>query len=113
MTDQIKIQVKEQSVEIESKCIGKINENNNDIKNKIVEVENVCKQSIQESVGVMNTHYLQYESKYDNKLSIIEQDIVEIKDELHVAMSQNLNNVAERILHTCEAKDDNELELLL
>ena len=51
MTEQIKIQVKEQCVEIESKCIKKINENNDDIKNKIVEIENVCKQSMQESVG--------------------------------------------------------------
>ena len=35
---------------------------------------------------------------------------VEIKDELHVAVSQNLNSVAERVLYTCEAKDDIEIE---
>ena len=48
MTDQIKSQIKEQSVEIESKCINKIDV---DIKNKIMEIESVCKQSVQESVG--------------------------------------------------------------
>ena len=57
----------------------------------------------------MNKHNLQYENKYD-KFRVIEQDIVEIKDELHVAVSQNLNNVAERILYTRDAKDDIELE---
>ena len=30
----------------------------------------------------------------------IEQDIIEIKDELHVAVSQNLSSVAERVLYT-------------
>ena len=110
MADQIQVRVKEQYVEIESKCISKIKESNDDIKNKIMEVENVCKQSIQESVGVMNKHNLQYKNKYDNKFRVIEQDIIEIKDELHVAVSQNLNNVAERILYTREAKDDIELE---
>ena len=40
----------------------------------------------------------------------MEQDIVEIKDELHVAVSQKLNNVAEQILYTRDAKDDIELE---
>ena len=64
-----------------------------------MEVENVCKESIQESVGVMNKHNLQYKNKYDNKLRVIEQDIVEIKDELHVTVSRNLTNVAERILY--------------
>ena len=56
MTDKIKNQVKEQCVEIENKCINKINEHNNDIEFKIMEEENVCKQSVQESVGAMSKH---------------------------------------------------------
>ena len=58
----------------------------------------------------MSKHNLQYEIKNDNKLKVIEQDIIEIKDELHVAVSQNLNSVAERVLYTREAKDDIEIE---
>ena len=95
MADQIKIQIEEQCIEIENKCVTKINESNNDVESKIMEVESARKQSIQESVGVINKHNLQYANKYDNKFSMIEQNIIEIKDELHVAVSQNLNNVAE------------------
>ena len=58
MTDKIKTQVKEQYVEIESKCINKINEHNNDIEIKIMEVENVCKQSMQESMGAVSYTHL-------------------------------------------------------
>ena len=102
--------IRDRCVEVESKCISKINEHNNAIEIKIMEVENVCKQSVQESVGAMSKHNLQYEIKNDNKLKVIEQDIIEIKDELHVAVSQNLNSVADQVLYTREAKDDIELE---
>ena len=66
-----------------------------------MEVGSACKQSIQESVGVINKHNLQYANKCENKFSMIEQNIIEIKDELHVVVSQNLNNVAERVVYTC------------
>ena len=65
---------------------------------------------MQESVGVINKHNLQYANKCDDKFSMIEQNIIEIKDELHVAVSQNLSSVAERVLYTREARDDIELE---
>ena len=39
MADQIKTQVEEQCIEIENKCVTKINERNDDIEFKIMEVE--------------------------------------------------------------------------
>ena len=41
MTDAIKTQVTEQCVDFENKCISKIDV---DIKNRITEIESVCKQ---------------------------------------------------------------------
>ena len=40
----------------------------------------------------------------------MEQSIVNVKDELNVAISQKLNNVTERVMITCDVNNDAELE---
>ena len=102
-----------QCVEVESKCMNTISKNNHDIQNKIVDLDNKCKQdvqSVQENMEVISENYLKYVSDNTNKFKIIEQNMFEIKDELHVVGSQKSNNVAERIIYTRDAKDEVELE---
>ena len=80
-TDQIDKQIKEQCVEVESKCMNTINKNNDDIQNKIVELDIKCKQdvqSVQENMGVINENYLKYESDNTNKFKIIEQNMLSL-----------------------------------
>ena len=90
-----------------------INKNNDNIQNKIADIANKCKQDIQfvqENMGFINENYLKYENENTSKFKIIEQNICEIKDELQVVGSKKLNNVAEQIIYTRDAKDEIELE---
>ena len=41
---------------------------------------------------------------------LIEQSIIEVKDELHVAISQKVNNITERVIVTRDVNNDIELE---
>ena len=58
----------------------------------------------------MNKHNLQCKSIHDNKFKLMEQSIVEVKDELYVAISQKVNNIAEQVVFTRDANNDIELE---
>ena len=58
----------------------------------------------------MNKHSIQFEGINNNKIMSIEQSIIEVKDELHVAISQKVNNITERVIVTWDVNNDTELE---
>ena len=90
----------------------KICETNTDF--KINEIESNCKleiQAIQDTVTVMDKRNTQLECLNNDKFVLIEQNIVNIKDELNVTISKKLNNVAEQVVITRDMSIDIDLEL--
>ena len=88
----------------------KIYETNTNL--KIHEIESTCKieiQAIQDTVNVMDKRNIQFECSNNDKFVSIEQSIVNVKDELNVAISKKLSNVAEQVMITRDMNIDIEL----
>ena len=81
-------------------------ENNN---SKIREMENNCKIEFK---TIHNT-ISDLESDSNNKLMNVEKNIMDVKNELSMAISQQVNTVTERVIMTRDISSEVELELSL
>ena len=59
----------------------------------------------------MDKHNIQFECINNNKFISMEQSVIEVKDELHVAISQKVNNITAWVMFTWDVNNDVELEL--
>ena len=81
---------------------------------KINEIESNCKteiQAIQNTVNTIDKNNKQFECLNNDKFVLMEQSIVNVKDELNVAINKKLSSVTEQIVITKDMNSDIDLEL--